>query len=143
MTAAAAAPAGVVGVIACRGCCCGNPAKEPGVDHDGELAALRRAAAASGGAVTVRTSDCLGPCADRNVIVVRPSRAGRRAGGRPTWFGRLDPAGVAALARWAAAGGPGLVPVPAPLRAHAVTPGKTTAEADAVGAAEPTAARPA
>lgn len=143
MTAAATPTGGgSVGLIACRGCCCGNPVKDPEVDHDGELAMLRRIAAASGGAVTVRTSDCLGPCADRNVVVVRPSRTGRRAGGRPTWFGRLDPDRLAVLAQWAAAGGPGLLPVPAPLRAYAVTPGKTTAEADAVGAAEP-AARPA
>ncbi|MFF7970190.1 (2Fe-2S) ferredoxin domain-containing protein [Streptomyces sp. NPDC007905] len=98
-------------VVVCRGCCCGNPAKYPGADHLGGLARLR-AAAAEGG-FEVCTSDCLGPCDQANVMVVRPSAEGRRAGGRPAWIGfALDDECTAEVAEWARAGGPGFAEPP-------------------------------
>lgn len=127
--AGAAGRPDAVRVVACRGCCCGNAARDPHVDHAGELALLRRIAAASGGGVTVRTSECLGPCADRNIVVVAPSRAGRAAGGRPVWFGRLDPAELVLLGDWVGAGGPGRAGLPPALRGRVVTPRSVTAEA--------------
>src|SRR5687768_17162251 len=48
-------------LVVCRGCCCGDARKNPGTDHAGQLARLRDAAAASGGRLALRTSDCLGP----------------------------------------------------------------------------------
>ncbi|MFE1885929.1 MULTISPECIES: (2Fe-2S) ferredoxin domain-containing protein [Streptomyces] len=98
-------------LVVCRGCCCGNPAKHPGTDHDRQLDRLRAAAAEGGFAV--RTTDCLGPCDQANVVVVRPSAEGRRAGGRPVWIGfALDDDCTAEVAEWARTGGPGLAEPP-------------------------------
>ncbi|MEU1464295.1 (2Fe-2S) ferredoxin domain-containing protein [Streptomyces sp. NPDC005727] len=98
-------------VVVCRGCCCGDPAKQPGTDPVGQLDRLR-AAAAEGG-FEVRTSDCLGPCDQANVMVVRPSAEGRRAGGGPVWIGfALDDDCTAEVAEWARAGGPGAAEPP-------------------------------
>lgn len=72
-------------LVVCRGCCCGNPRKHPGTDHAWQLDRLRAAAAEHG--FQVRTTDCLGPYDQANVIVVQPSTAGRQAGGRATWIG--------------------------------------------------------
>ncbi|MGK5632514.1 (2Fe-2S) ferredoxin domain-containing protein, partial [Streptomyces sp. URMC 123] len=100
-------------VVVCRGCCCGDPAKHPDVDHQGQLDRLRSAAAESNGRLAVRTSDCLGPCAQANVVVVQPSTEGRRAGGRAAWVGWasgddcLDD-----IVTWCEAGGPGKAPAP-------------------------------
>ncbi|WP_316959563.1 (2Fe-2S) ferredoxin domain-containing protein [Streptomyces sp. TRM68367] len=92
----------------CRGCC-GNPGKHPDSDHAWQLERLRAGAAASGGRFAVRTTDCLGPCDQAAVIVVQPSTAGRRAGGRATWGGfAMDDDCPDDLLRWAEAGGPGL-----------------------------------
>ncbi|MGW1976290.1 (2Fe-2S) ferredoxin domain-containing protein [Streptomyces sp. NPDC001889] len=103
-------------LVVCRGCCCGSARKHPGTDHDGQLARLREAAAASGGRIEVRTTDCLGPCAQANVIVVQPSAEGRRRGARATWIGwALDDDAVDDLLEWARAGGPGLAEPPATL----------------------------
>lgn len=56
---------------------------------------------------------CLLACEQSNVIVVVPGRRGRRAGGRPTWFGQvLDDVAVAAIAEWVNGGGPGLAALP-------------------------------
>ncbi|MGC9544659.1 hypothetical protein [Streptomyces sp. UG1] len=74
--------------VVCLGCCCGNPRKHPGTDHAWQLDRLR--AAAEHG-FKVRTTDCLGPCDQANVIVVQPSTAGRRVGGRATWIGFAVP----------------------------------------------------
>ncbi|WP_240553683.1 (2Fe-2S) ferredoxin domain-containing protein, partial [Streptomyces niveiscabiei] len=60
-------------VVVCRGCCCGDRRKHPGFDHAWQLDRLRASAAASGGTFTVRTTDCLGPCDQANVLVVQPS----------------------------------------------------------------------
>ncbi|MFD9094674.1 (2Fe-2S) ferredoxin domain-containing protein [Streptomyces collinus] len=106
-------------VVVCRGCCCGDPAKHPGTDHRRQLERLR-AAAAEGG-FEVRTSDCLGPCDQANVLVVRPSAEGRRAGGRPTWIGfALDEACTDEVAEWAAAGGPGIAGPPLALELQTI-----------------------
>jgi hypothetical protein len=102
-------------LIVCRGCCCGNPRKHPGTDHDRQLDRLRAAATETGGRFTVRTTDCLGPCAQANIIVVQPSDEGRRNGGRTTWIGfAMDDASTDDILRWTTAGGPGVAdPSPA------------------------------
>ena len=60
--------------------------------------------------------DCLDACERGDVVVVRPSGPGRRAGGRPVWFERLAGDEVTdALGGWLADGGPGRAPLPATL----------------------------
>ncbi|MEV5438502.1 (2Fe-2S) ferredoxin domain-containing protein [Streptomyces sp. NPDC052682] len=101
-------------LVVCRGCCCGNSRKHPGADHAGQVERLRAAAAEHG--FRVRTTDCLGPCDQANVIVVMPSAAGRRAGGRATWVGfAMTEDGTEDLVSWVAAGGPGIARPPVAL----------------------------
>ncbi|MGN9758261.1 (2Fe-2S) ferredoxin domain-containing protein [Streptomyces sp. SD31] len=108
-------------LVVCRGCCCGNPRKHPGTDHAGQVEQLRAAGAEHG--FQVRTTDCLGPCDQANVIVVQPSGAGRRAGGRATWVGfAMDDDGIEEIVRWAAAGGPGLADPPVTLELQFIRP---------------------
>lgn len=103
-------------VTVCRGCCCGT-AKIPGVDHAEQLDRLRRTVE------NVRTSDCLDVCEYANVIVVQPSPAGRRAGGRPVWLGLANDLDLTAdVAAWIGAGGPGLAETPAILELYVVSP---------------------
>ncbi|MFF6803955.1 (2Fe-2S) ferredoxin domain-containing protein [Streptomyces sp. NPDC012616] len=110
-------------LVVCRGCCCGDGRKHPGFDHDWQLARLRAAADASGGAFAVRTTDCLGPCDQANVIVVQPSAAGRRAGGRAAWVGfAMDDDCTEEILAWAAAGGPGLADPPMTLELQFIAP---------------------
>ncbi|MGW0945310.1 (2Fe-2S) ferredoxin domain-containing protein [Streptomyces sp. NPDC002623] len=110
-------------LVVCRGCCCGDARKHPGFDHDRQLERLRSAAAASGGAFAVRTTDCLGPCDQANVVVVQPSAAGRRAGGRATWVGfAMDDDGTEEILAWAAAGGPGVTAPPVALELQFIEP---------------------
>ncbi|MEI5097504.1 (2Fe-2S) ferredoxin domain-containing protein [Streptomyces sp. PmtG] len=110
-------------LVVCRGCCCGDPVKHPGTDHAGQLARLRAAADGSGGRFAVRTSDCLGPCGQANVIVVQPSRQGRLNGGRAAWVGfALDEASLDDILTWARAGGPGIAAPPAALTLQLVDP---------------------
>jgi len=73
---------GQTGVVmaVCRGCCCGTAAKHPDLDHGAQLEQLRRGLPDP---ARMRVSDCLDACERSNVIVVTPSAAGRRAGGRP------------------------------------------------------------
>ncbi|MEZ0070377.1 hypothetical protein ABIA32_006430 [Streptacidiphilus sp. MAP12-20] len=101
-------------LIVCRGCCCGTLGKQrPGTDAPGQLDRLRAAAAASGGRLAVRTSECLGPCRQADVIVVQPSSRGRARGGRPAWVGWAASADCTDdLLAWTAVGGPGLAPPP-------------------------------
>lgn len=107
-------------VTVCRGCCCGTAAKHPQIDHDDQIDQLRRDLPHS---ARVRASDCLDACEHSNVIVVTPSPAGRRAGGRPVWLGEvLDPTSTADLTRWATAGGPGLAEPPRTLAVHTFRP---------------------
>ncbi|WP_234436254.1 (2Fe-2S) ferredoxin domain-containing protein [Streptomyces sp. NRRL S-813] len=108
-------------LVVCRGCCCGNPRKHPGTDHAWQLDRLR-AGAAEGG-FQVRTTDCLGPCDQANVIVVQPSAAGRRAGGRAVWVGfATDDDCTDDLLRWAQAGGPGIAEPPPALALQLIRP---------------------
>ncbi|MEV7671858.1 (2Fe-2S) ferredoxin domain-containing protein [Streptomyces sp. NPDC088752] len=112
-------------LVVCRGCCCGDARKNPGTDHEAQLARLREAAAASGGRLAVRTSDCLGPCAQANIVVVQPSTEGRRRGGRAAWVGfTLDDDCLDDILAWAEAGGPGIAPPPATLALQMVDPPK-------------------
>lgn len=100
-------------VRVCRDCCCGTARKHPGVDHDGLLVRLTSAVADE---AEVRVSSCLLACEQSNVVVVTPSGAGRRAGGRPVWLGTvLDEDVVDAIAAWVNRGGPGVAAVPAQL----------------------------
>ena len=110
------APAGCT-VTVCRGCCCGTAS---GFDHAGQLTHLRKAVA---DVAVVRVSGCLDTCAHANVIVVQPSPAGRRAGGRPVWLGLVNDTDAADdIAAWIRAGGPGLADPPGVLELYAFTP---------------------
>ncbi|AYN38130.1 (2Fe-2S) ferredoxin domain-containing protein [Streptomyces dangxiongensis] len=123
---AAPAPAAGAGaarptVTVCRGCCCGTP-KVPGLDHTAQLRGLREAL---DGTATVRVTDCLDACERANVIVVQPSPAGRRAGGRPVWLGLVnDPDATADIATWIEGGGPGLTEPPGILDLYAFSPSR-------------------
>ncbi|WP_033424350.1 hypothetical protein [Actinomadura flavalba] len=100
-------------VTVCRGCCCGT-SKVPGLDHDQQVADLARR-------VPTRVSECLDVCAQANVVVVQPSAAGRRAGGRPVWLGLVnDDAVLDDLTAWIDAGGPGIAVPPAVLDLYAI-----------------------
>lgn len=110
-------------LVVCRGCCCGDARKHPGTDHAGQLARLRRAAEGSDGRFAVRTTDCLGPCGQANVIVVQPSAEGRRRGARAAWIGwALDDDATGDVIDWAEAGGPGLAEPPATLTLQMIAP---------------------
>lgn len=105
----------------CRGCCCGTP-KIPGLDHAAQLRDLRQAVA---GAATVRVTDCLDACERANVIVIQPSAAGRKAGGRPVWLGLVnDPDATVDIAAWVASGGPGVTEPPGILDVYAFSPSR-------------------
>ncbi|TXS52459.1 (2Fe-2S) ferredoxin domain-containing protein [Streptomyces sp. t39] len=102
-------------IVVCRDCCCGSP-KVTGVDHDAQTARLRRAA-------PVSVSDCLDVCDQANVVVVRPSAAGRAAGGRPVWLGLVnDVPATEDVVAWVRAGGPGVAPLPDILDLYTFTP---------------------
>ncbi len=104
-------------ITVCHGCCCGTQSKHPGVDTVGHRAALHEFATASPELVRVQISDCLDVCDRSNVLVVRPSAAGRRRGGRPVWLGAvLRGEQVDVVTAWVRAGGPGLADVPPSLR---------------------------
>ncbi|MGW8395157.1 (2Fe-2S) ferredoxin domain-containing protein [Streptomyces lydicus] len=110
-------------LVVCRGCCCGNPRKHPGIDHQWQLERLLAAAAGSGGRLAVRTSDCLGPCGQANIVVIQPSSDGRRRGGRSTWIGwAMDDDCTDDILAWVAAGGPGVAEPPATLELQFVRP---------------------
>ena len=64
----------------CRGCCCGTKAKHPGVDHRALEKATRAGAQRAG--MRYETTDCLGPCAQGNIVVVRRE-------GRIRWYRRM------------------------------------------------------
>ncbi|KOG87384.1 hypothetical protein [Streptomyces varsoviensis] len=111
--------AGSCRITVCRGCCCGDARKVPGVDHAGQIARLR---AALDGAAPVRASDCLDVCEQANVMVVQPSPAGRAAGGRPVWLGLVnDDGALADIAAWVRAGGPGVAEPPGVLDLYGFT----------------------
>jgi hypothetical protein len=89
-------------VTVCRGCCCGNPGKNPHADHAEQLDRLRQGLADT---ARLRLSDCLGVCEQSNVIVIQPSATGRAAGGRPLWLGFVfDLEVIADIAAWITSG---------------------------------------
>lgn len=117
-------------LLACRGCCCGTAEKHPGVDHDGQIERLMVAVTRLAGA-RLRITDCLGPCAQSNVIAVRhrdTATPGVRVG--TTWFGDLlETADTDALATWVASGAnPNMLP--ARLIARRFEPGETPVTPD-------------
>ncbi|WP_461030694.1 (2Fe-2S) ferredoxin domain-containing protein, partial [Streptomyces sparsus] len=125
MTASTIRPSGAspCTIVVCRGCCCGDSRKHPGADHVWQLDRLRAAAATSAGTLSVRTTDCLGPCDQANIVVVRPSAAGRRRGGRAAWIGwAMGDDCTQDIIDWASAGGPGLVDPPPALTLQFVSP---------------------
>ncbi|SFM59929.1 hypothetical protein SAMN05216207_1001266 [Pseudonocardia ammonioxydans] len=114
-------------VTVCRGCCCGSGRKHPGVDH---AALLERLTTGTDGHARLRTSDCLGPCTDSDVVVVGPVPSARRAGARPVWLRRvLDATAADAVAGWVRAGGPGVAERPAALDEHVFVPGAQASDA--------------
>ncbi|MEU7824786.1 (2Fe-2S) ferredoxin domain-containing protein [Catellatospora sp. NPDC049133] len=122
--------AGTCRVVLCRGCCCGTTDKHPDTDHRQQVDQLSAAAG-----VDLAVTGCLGNCERSNTIVVLPSPAGRAAGGRVTWLGRiLDATLTQAVVDWIAAGGPGVADPPERLVPHVQPPGRriaATAPADA------------
>ena len=93
-------------VLVCRGCCCGSARKHRRTDHEGQVEDLREASAAGGG-TRVLVADCLDRCDDSNVVLLRPSRAAKRAGGKPLWLGGvLSAAHTELLCGWLRRGGP-------------------------------------
>ncbi|MFE7773457.1 (2Fe-2S) ferredoxin domain-containing protein [Streptomyces sp. NPDC057445] len=110
-------------LVVCRGCCCGDARKNPGTDHEGQLSRMREAAAGSEGRFAVRTSECLGPCGQANVVVVQPSSAARARGARAAWIGwALDDDATDEILAWAQAGGPGLAEPSATLSLQLIAP---------------------
>ncbi|GII90651.1 hypothetical protein Ssi02_08820 [Sinosporangium siamense] len=90
--------------------------KVPALDHDEQVRRLSEVA-------EVRVVDCLDVCEQANVIVVRPSREGRAAGGRPVWLGLVNQAEAADdIAAWVRAGGPGLADPPDILGLYMISP---------------------
>lgn len=87
-----------------------------------QLRDLRRAL---DGSATVRVTDCLDACERANVIVVQPSTAGRKAGGRPVWLGLVNDADATAdITAWIEGGGPGLTEPPGILDLYAFKPSR-------------------
>ncbi|MGW0609125.1 (2Fe-2S) ferredoxin domain-containing protein [Streptomyces sp. NPDC002788] len=115
MSATPAAAGAPCRIVVCRDCCCGSR-KVTGVDHTAQTERLCAAA-------PVRVSDCLDVCDQANVIVVRPSAAGRAAGARPVWLGLVnDPAATEDIVSWVREGGPGVAPMPDILDLYVITP---------------------
>lgn len=79
-----------------------------------QLSMVRGLAERRGTGLTV--VDCLDACERGDVVVVRPSTAGRAAGGAPAWFQKLaDAEAMATVGEWLDAGGPGVAPQPSAL----------------------------
>ncbi|MDA2810616.1 (2Fe-2S) ferredoxin domain-containing protein [Nocardiopsis sp. RSe5-2] len=89
------------------------------MDHKAQLQRLSGLEDHEGRSVPVRVSKCLGICFKANVVVVQPSSKGRAGGGRPVWLGDFaEDRLVDELDDWIFQGGPGVAPVPEPLRPH-------------------------
>lgn len=92
--------AAVCDVHLCRGCCCGTERKHPDVDHGAQERMLTALCGELPG-VRVDTTDCLGPCSQSNVVVIKAPRS------RPVWVGGvLTPALTLQLCVWIRRGGP-------------------------------------
>jgi (2Fe-2S) ferredoxin len=118
-----AAPPGRCAVTICHGCCCGTLDKHAEVDSAGHRDRLLRLADQLPEMLRVQVSDCLDVCERSNVLVVRPSPAGRRRGARPVWLGGLlADVQLEAVTAWLRDGGPGVSDPPAVLRPLVFTP---------------------
>lgn len=74
------------------------------------------------GSIRLSEVDCLDVCTT-DVAVVRPTREGRRCGGRPFWMqGVVGDEVTDAVEQWCVDGGPGVAPTPPTLLGHHVTP---------------------
>ncbi len=102
-----------VGLVVCHGCCCG-------VAQPGRVDLVREFCAAHPGIAQLQVTGCLDRCAHADVVVVRPSHAGRLRWGRPVWFGLVDDQALARIHEWVRAGGPGLAPMPDDLAGHRI-----------------------
>lgn len=101
------------GLTACS-LCAGETLGENDPLPGGQLARLRRLEA--DGVARLTLSECLDECERGDVVVARPSSAGRDGAGRPVWFERLAGEDLTAeLAQWLERGGPGVARVPAEL----------------------------
>jgi hypothetical protein len=108
-------------VAVCRGCCCGNPARFPDVEH-GQL--ISDLIAQLKGVAHVRTAACLLTCGAANVAVVVPAPRARLAGARAVWISRVLTLEVnRAIAAWVLSGGPGIAEIPADLTTRVTEPG--------------------
>ena len=109
-TSPATAVTSIPGLTVCS-LCAGETLGETDTTSGGQLARLRRLGAA--GVARLTLSECLDECGRGDVVVARPSAAGREAAGRPVWFERLagdEP--TARLRQWLQIGGPGVEDVP-------------------------------
>lgn len=101
------------GLTAC-GLCAGETLGDRDDHPLGQLGRLRDVAAS--GLAALHEVECLDQCNQGDVVVVRPSPAGRRRGGRPVWFsGLAGEERTAALEQWLRDGGPGTSDVPTAL----------------------------
>ena len=113
-----AAP-GAPGLTACS-LCAGETLGEDDPCQGGQLARLR--ALGASGVARLTLSECLDECERGDVVVARPSAAGRDAAGRPVWFERLAGDELTAdLADWLGRGGPGRAELPESLAASVIT----------------------
>ncbi len=110
-------------LLVCRGCCCGNTAKHPEVDHDAQLETLRALVDSLPGA-QLSVLRCMGRCDLSNLIVVRP-----RSGAGLLWMAHMLDSGVIdGLGEWLRRGGdPATMPVA--LAGHVVHNGTSEAGA--------------
>lgn len=111
------APRRVPGLTVC-GTCAGESLGGPDDGaRDEQMRVLRDLAGELGAALTV--VDCLDACERGDVVVVRPSAAGRAIGAAPVWLQRLaGPSAMGELREWLAAGGPGVAAEPSGLERH-------------------------
>lgn len=117
-----AAPRTRPGLTACS-LCAGETLGDRDALAGGQLTRLRRLA--DDGVVRLALSECLDECNLGDVVVVRPSGAARRRGGRPVWFERLAGDELTdELAGWLRAGAVGAAPVPMALEGHVIDRGE-------------------
>lgn len=101
------------GLTVC-GSCAGETLGGGDKARDEQLRVLRDLADKNATPLTV--VDCLDACERGDVVVVRPSAAGRAAGVAPVWLQWVaGPGAIADLGAWLAAGGPGEAAEPAGL----------------------------
>jgi (2Fe-2S) ferredoxin len=121
-TGGTAASAAGCTVTVCRGCCCGQAAKNPRTGHAAQVARLREALPPG---ARLRQSGCLDVCERSDVVVIGPSAAGRAAGARPIWLGQVNDQDVIEdVTAWITGGGPGIAPAPLMLGRYEFTPSR-------------------